>query len=168
MKDPSSKYTLLSRLLLCAVLILCSSAIAARAQGSTDPGVAKVSDLLTRYDEALNNHDLDGIMKTFDPGPKTVIMGTGPGEKYQGTVEIREAFSHIFDDFDKGSVKRDCYWKTGDVRGNTAWVDAMCKFSDSKGGKPRDYELNVSGVAVKNGDQWYFQSLHYSNVTGGK
>jgi uncharacterized protein (TIGR02246 family) len=167
MKDPSSNYTLPSRLLLFVALILCSSAIAAMAQKSGDPGIAGVADLLARHDEALNQHDLDGVMKLFDPGPKTVIMGTGPGEKYQGTDQIRDAYTHIFDDFDKGTAKHDCYWKTGDVRGDTAWMDAMCKFSDSKGGKPREYELNVSGVAVKKGNQWYFQSLHYSNVTGG-
>lgn len=34
-------------------------------------------------------------------------------------------------------------------------------------GQKREYELNVSGVLRKISGKWYFQSLHYSNVTGG-
>jgi hypothetical protein len=43
----------------------------------------------------------------------------------------------------------------------------MCKFADSKDGKKREYELNVSGVLRRIGSKWYFQSIHFSNLTGG-
>ena len=46
------------------------------------------------------------------------------------------------------------------------WGAAMCKLSDTKGEKKREYELNLSLVAEKQGGKWQFVLLHYSNVVG--
>ena len=141
------------------------SFVVAQAQ-KFDPNIGQISAVLETHDNALNQHDLDGIMSVFAPNDKTVVMGTGPGEKWQGKDEIKAAYTEIFKDFDKGTSTRDCSWKTGEISGATAWMASMCKFSDSKGGQKREYELNVSGVLRKIGGKWYFQSLHYSNLTG--
>jgi hypothetical protein len=34
-------------------------------------------------------------------------------------------------------------------------------------GKAREYALNVSAVLKKEKDGWKFQTLHFSNLTGG-
>ncbi len=130
-----------------------------------DANLSQIMALLQKHDEALNQHNLDGIMSVFAPSAKTVVMGTGPGERWQGKDEIRSAYTEIIKDFDKGTATHNCDWKTGEIVGASAWIASMCKFSDSKDGQKREYELNVSGVLRKIDGKWYFQSLHYSNLT---
>ena len=137
-----------------------------QAQKEANGNLVQIVALLQKHDDALNQHDLDGVMSVFAPSANTVVLGTGPGERWQGKDEIRAAYTEIFKDFDKGTSTRNCDWKTGEVAGATAWMASMCKFSDSKDGQKREYELNVSGVLRKIGGKWYFQSLHYSNLTG--
>lgn len=149
---------------ICA-LILTFCAVEGRAQKSAD--LSQIVALLQKHDDALNQHDLDGIMSVFAPSEKILVLGTGPGERWSGKDEIRSAYAEIIKDFDKGTSTRDCYWKTGEILGDTAWLAAMCKFADSKDGKKREYELNASGVLRRIGGKWYFQSLHLSNLTGG-
>lgn len=149
------------------VLILALSEIEGRAQKTQSADLSQIVALLQKHDNALNQHDLDGIMSVFAPTTNIVVLGTGPGERWSGKDEIRGAYSEIIKDFDKGTATRDCYWKTGEIHGDTAWVASMCKFADSKDGKKREYELNVSGVLRRISGQWYFQSLHFSNLTGG-
>ena len=126
-----------------------------------------IATLLKRHDEALKQHDLAGVMQLFAPGANTVVMGTGPGERYQGLPEIRTAYTEFFKDFDQGTLDTNCYWKDGASAGTVAWGAAMCKISDSLGGKKREYELNVSAVMEKQGSRWLFRLLHFSNLTGG-
>ena len=136
----------------------------AQAQGSSTR--ADVAELLKQHDEALNQQNLGGLLALYAPSPKTVMLGTGPGEKYQGTAEIKTAYTEIFKDFDKGTMTHSCYWKNGGGSGNVVWGAAMCKFADAKGEKKREFELNVSMVAEKQGGKWQFVLLHYSNVVG--
>ena len=128
---------------------------------------ADIAALLGKHDEAMNQHNLNAILALFAPGPKTVILGTGAGERYQGSAEIKAAYTEYFKDFDKGTLTHNCYWKEGGGSGNLAWAAAQCKFSDSRGEKKREYELNVSAVVEKQGGTWYFVLLHFSNLTGG-
>lgn len=153
---------------LLAIVAICLLSLAVvQAQKQPDANLTQLAALLQKHDDALNQHDLDGIMSVFAPSDKTVVLGTGPGEKWQGKNEIRSAYEEIIKDFDKGTSTRTCDWRTGEVAGSTAWMASMCKFSDSRGGQKREYELNVSGVLRKIGGKWYFQSLHYSNLTSG-
>ena len=136
----------------------------AQAQESKpDPGVA---DLLKKHDEAMNQQDLEGVVALFAPGPKTVMIGTGPGERYQGQEEIKTAYTEMFKDFDKGTLSHDCYWREGGGSDSLKWGAVMCKFTDSKDGKKREYGLNISGVLEKEGDNWRFVMMHFSNLTG--
>jgi ketosteroid isomerase-like protein len=139
---------------------LCS-AQTPRAQAAADVAV-----LLRKHDEAMNQHDIAGVMQLYAAGPKTVLLGTGPGERYQGLAEIRTAYTEFFKDFDKGTLDTSCYWKDGGGAGTVAWGAAMCKITDSLGGKKREYELNVSAVLEKQGSRWLFRLLHFSNLTG--
>jgi uncharacterized protein (TIGR02246 family) len=145
-------------------LYLCVLVCQAHAQGSSTR--ADVAELLKKHDEALNQHNLEGVLALYAPSPKTVMLGTGPGEKYQGKAEIKAAYTEIFKDFDKGTLTHSCYWRDGGGSGNMVWGAAMCKLADAKGEKKREYELNVSLVAEKQGGKWQFVLLHYSNVVG--
>jgi hypothetical protein len=154
----------------CALLLvaLALSAAVCPAQTRGNNGVrAEIATLLDAHDEALNRHNLEGVLALFVPGPKTVLLGTGPGERYQGADEIRAAYKEFFKDFDEGTLKHSCYWKEGGANGNVVWGAAMCKFSDSVVAKQREYEMNVSAVAEKRGGKWQFVMLHFSNLTGG-
>ena len=153
---------------LLAIVAICLLSLAVvQAQKQPDANVTQLAALLQKHDDALNQHDLDGIMSVFAPSEKTVVLGTGPGEKWQGKNEIRSAYTEIFKDFDKGTSKRECSWRTGEIEGSTAWIASMCTFSDSKGDQKRAYDLNVTGVLRKVSGKWYFQSLHFSNLTSG-
>ena len=137
------------------------------AQAPKSEAAADIISLLRRHDAAMNQHDLDGILQLYARGPSTVLLGTGPGERYQGAAEIRTAYTEFFKDFDKGSLSANCYWKDGGVNGLAAWGAAMCKVTDSLGNKKREYELNISGVMEKQSGRWLFRMLHFSNLTGG-
>jgi ketosteroid isomerase-like protein len=156
--------SLLRCVVLMAVLGLSATVCLAQTKGSTDR--ADLAELLNKHDEALNQQNLDALMGLYSSSPKVTMLGTGPGEKFQGTAEIRNAYSEIFKDFDKGTLKHTCYWREGGVVGSASWLAAMCKFSDSKGGKLREYELNVSAVAENQGGKWQFVMIHYSNLVG--
>lgn len=149
--------------LLLAVLVLGAPVCLAQAGNSR----ADIAALLNAHDEALNRHNLEGVLALYALGPKTVMLGTGPGERYQGADEIRVAYKEFFKDFDEGTLQHSCYWKEGGAKGDLAWGAAMCKFSDAVGAKQREYEMNVSAVAERRGGKWQFVMLHFSNLTGG-
>ena len=75
---------------------------AARAQDSkeTNPEVEKIRALLKAHDEAMTNHDLKGVMACLTE--KAAIMATGPGEIWVGPEDIKVAYEHFFEGFDKG------------------------------------------------------------------
>ena len=164
MKRKSLANCSVSCALLLAALVLCAPVCLAQTGGGVR---AEIAALLDAHDEALNRHSLEGVLALFAPGPKTVVLGTGPGERYQGADEIRAAYKEYFKDFDEGTLKHSCYWKEGGTKGDVAWAAAMCKFNDSVGARQREYEMNVSAVAEKRGGKWQFVMLHLSNLTGG-
>jgi len=79
--------------------------IAANAESSetANPELDQVRALLKAHDEALTNQDLDGVMACFSE--KAAIMGSGPGEIWSGPDEIKVAYQHFFEGFDKGKQK---------------------------------------------------------------
>jgi ketosteroid isomerase-like protein len=138
------------------------------ATGKDDPKVVEdVKAVLAKHDKALNDKNLDALMATFSNDPKTVLLGTGEGERYVGQQTIREAYTEILKDYDPGTLVTNCDWRTGgvDSAGTTAWVAATCQAQDSLKNAKREYVLNVSGALEKQGDGWRFVMLHMSNAT---
>jgi uncharacterized protein (TIGR02246 family) len=129
--------------------------------------VEEVKELLAKHDKALNDKDLEAVMGTFSTDPKTVVLGTGQGERFVGSEAIKEAYTEIFKDYDKGTLVATCDWKTGgaDDAGKMAWLAATCQAKDSMKGAPREYVLNVSAAVVKQDNGWRFMMLHMSNAT---
>ncbi len=155
-----------SQTLFSLLLLVPGWMLSSQSQAPRDPAAVEVITMLDKHDQALNQHDLEAVMRLYVSSPKTVVIGTGPGERYEGLQEIRNAYTEFFKDFDKGTLKRDCLWKDGASIGNAAWVAGDCKMSDSFAGKRREYEMNVSATLERQNGQWKFAMLHFSHLTG--
>lgn len=133
---------------------------------AADPKVVEeIRAVLEKHDKALGEKNLDAVLETFAPAPTTVVLGTGPGERWVGAQEIRTAYTEIFKDYDPNTMKVDCEWKTGNSDGTMAWLAATCVAKDSLKEKAREYPLNVSAAMVKQDGKWRFTMLHMSNPT---
>ena len=145
-----------------------TGATAAYAAAKEDPTVLEeVKSLLFKHDSALNNKDIEALLTTFSYDPRTVVLGTGEGERYVGRQAIKEAYTEIFKDYDAGTLVTNCDWKTGgvDPAATTAWVAATCPAHDSLKAVKRSYVLNVSGALKRDDSGWHFIMLHMSNAT---
>lgn len=137
------------------------------AQADKSAAVAELGSLLKQHDDAMSTKNLDALMTLYADGPNTVMMGTGPGERWEGKESIREAFEQIFKDYER-STGRDCYWRSGGVNGDMAWLAVMCKMSDVLKKQKREYELNISAVFERQEGAWRIRAMHYSNVVSGR
>ncbi|MCM3903567.1 MAG: DUF3225 domain-containing protein [Pyrinomonadaceae bacterium] len=143
-----------------------TSAAATTATKSDPKVVEEIRELLAKHDKALNDKDLAAAVGTFSTDDKTVVLGTGQGERFVGADAIKEAYTEIFKDYDKGTLVTSCDWKTGgaDDTGKMAWLAATCNASDSMKAVKREYVLNVSAAVQKQADGWRFIMLHMSNA----
>ena len=116
--------------------------------------------------KAFDAHDLDGVLATFADSDDIMLMGTGPGEHWVGKDEVKDAFAHFIKGFDANTMDAKCGDGAGSAQGDVAWFTAVCSFTDSKDGKPRSFVANLSAVVVKQGDDWRFHTMHYSQLTG--
>jgi ketosteroid isomerase-like protein len=173
--------TLLAGLVLCG----CQSQVPEAKAGSNKPAdapantaaadkpdpkvVDQIKETLAAHDKALNEQNVDGVMATYSADPKVVMLGTGAGERFVGTEAIKNAYTEIVKDYDKGSFVPNCDWKDGgaDPAGTMAWLAATCNATDTKKGAKREYVLNVTAAVVKESGGWRFVMLHMSNDTGG-
>lgn len=96
-------------LFLLSVLGLAGSEASAQTTAPTDPNAAsaqtpgsntvnEIVSLLNKHDQALNQKDLNAVMSLYASGDTTVLMGTGPGEKWDCQSKkkvgcLRERFS---------------------------------------------------------------------------
>jgi hypothetical protein len=83
----------------------------AQASQAANPELEQIRALLRAHDEAFTNQDLNGIMACLTE--KAVIMGTGPGEIWSGPDEIKVAYEHFFEGFDKGEQKFEYQFRIG-------------------------------------------------------
>ena len=143
-----------------------ADANAASHQTPASNPVNAIISLLNKHDQAMNQKELNTVMSLYATGDTTVLMCTGPGEKWVGEDEISDAYNHFFHEYDKGTLAHDCFWKTGASKGDIAWVSAICKMSDSLKNKKREYGLNISAVFERQGDDWLIRSIRFSNLTG--
>lgn len=151
-----------------AVLLAAFAATAAAPAQKPDPKVVEeIQALLDQHDRALSEKNLDALMATMASDPGTVVMGTGPGERWVGSDEIRAAYAEIFKTYDQGTLQVTTTWKRGAVEGNVAWLAAQCNCVQSLKNQKRVYALNVSATVVKRDNRWRFVQLHMSNATDG-
>ena len=145
-----------------AVTTLASSA---KAEDKADnPELDAIRALLKAHDDAMTSHDLKGVMATLTE--KASIMGSGPGEMWVGPEEIKDAYEHFFQGFDKGQQEFEYKFKTGGLGSDMGWLMASGNIKAKKDGKAILFPINVSLTVAKAGGQWKIASMHFSTLTG--
>jgi ketosteroid isomerase-like protein len=137
----------------------------AQASGAEHPEVEPIRALLRAHDEAFTNHDLAGVMACFSA--KAAIMGTGPGEIWSGPDEIKTAYEHFFEGFDKGEQKFEYQFRIGGVTPEMGWMMTAGNVTGKKDGKDFAFPLNISLTVAKFEQQWFIAAMHFSTLTGG-
>src|SRR5215475_9638882 len=88
--------------------------------GAENPELGPIRDLLKAYDTAFTNHDLNGVMATLSD--KASIMGSGPGEIWSGTDELKAAHQKLFEGFDARQQGFDYEFNIGQVASDAPWM----------------------------------------------
>lgn len=143
------------------------SRVPAAEEGSAvNPELEKVKALLKAHDDALKGHNLEGVLKTF--AKKGAVMGTGPGELWSGADELKDAYTHFFESFDKGEQAFEYQHKFGGLNGDMGWLMASGNVIGKLKGKDVSLPLNISITAAKEDGEWKIFSLHFSTLTSGE
>jgi uncharacterized protein (TIGR02246 family) len=137
----------------------------ARASEGSNPDLDQIRALLKAHDEAFTNQDLSGVLACFSE--KAAIMGSGPGEIWSGPDEIKVAYQHFFEGFDKGEQKFEYQFRIGGATSDMGWLMASGDVTGKKGGKDFAFPLNVSITVAKKGNKWLIAAMHFSTLTGG-
>jgi len=157
--------------ILIAAAMGCTLLMSACATQAPETGnsMEQIKAMLTQHDDAVNEHNLKGVMALFADDPAIVMMGTGPGEFWKGKADVESAYQQLFKDFKAGSLKHQCPDASIGHQGEFAWLIASCNMQDVSldGSQKREYVLNVSAVLRKGKEGWKFQTLHFSNLTDG-
>ena len=136
----------------------------AQASEGDNPELEQIRALLRAHDEAFTNQDLNGIMACLTE--KAVIMGTGPGEIWSGAAEIKVAYEHFFEGFDKGEQKFEYQFKIGGLTSEMGWLMAAGNVTGKKDGKEFAFPLNISLTVAKKDSKWLIAAMHFSTLTG--
>ncbi len=116
-----------------AAAIAVAPALAADVIQEAKPDLEQIRTLLRAHDEAFTNQDLNGIMACLTE--KAAIMGTGPGEIWPGPDEIKVAYEHFFEGFDKGEQKFEYQFRIGELTSEMGWLMASGNVTGKKDGK---------------------------------
>lgn len=144
-------------------LVLCLSACMCMAVAKTSSEEKEIVDVLKGFNQAISARDVEATLSFFAPGPGTVMMGTGPGERWVGLDEIREALEIILTSFEKeNSIST---WREFEVEGNIAWGASMRAVTNYMKNRKVEFALNTSMVMAKQDGKWRIVLYHYSNIT---
>ena len=141
------------------------SPVARAQEETTNPELEKVKALLKAHDEAMTDHNLEGVMATL--AENAAIMGTGPGEMWSGPEEIRVAYEHFFEGFDKGEQDFEYHFKVGGLGEDMGWLMASGNITGKKDGEEFSFPLNISLTVTKKDGEWRIAAMHFSTLTGG-
>jgi uncharacterized protein (TIGR02246 family) len=130
--------------------------------------IESIKALWQNQHKAFDSHDADGVMMTYADSDDIMLMGTGPGEHWIGKEELKDAYTRFMEGFDANTTETECVDGAGSRSDNVAWFTAVCTFTDQKGDQQRSYVLNLSAVAVQQGDDWRFHTMHFSHLTDGQ
>ncbi len=137
----------------------------AQATPADPPEVEPIRALLRAHDEAFTNQDLDGVMACF--AAKAAIMGTGPGEVWSGPDEIKTAYQHFFDGFDKGQQHFEYQFRIGGVTTEMGWMMTAGNVTGQKKEKEFAFPVNISLTVAKYDAKWLIAAMHFSTLTSG-
>jgi uncharacterized protein (TIGR02246 family) len=137
----------------------------AQASKEANPDLDQIRALLEAHDEAFTKQDLDGVMACFTE--RAAIMGSGPGEIWSGPDEIKVAYEHFFEGFDKGEQKFEYQFRIGGVTPEMGWLMTAGNVNGKKDGKEFVFPLNLSLTVAKKEGKWLVAAMHFSTLTGG-
>ena len=92
---------------------------------------------------------------------KAAIMGTGPGEIWSGSDEIKVAYEHFFEGFDKREKKFEYQFRIGGVTPEMGWLIASGNVTGKKEGQEFAFPLNVSITVAKKDDKWLITAMPF-------
>jgi uncharacterized protein (TIGR02246 family) len=133
---------------------------------TTNPELEKIRSLLKAHDDAMTSHDLKGVLATL--ATKAVIIGTGPGEIWSGPDEIKDAYEHFFQGYDKGQQDFTYHVKFGELSPQMGWLMASGEVKGKKDGKDFAFPMNISLTASKASGEWKIAAMHFSTFTKEK
>ena len=136
----------------------------AQASEGSNPDLDQIRALLKAHDEAFTSQDLSGVLACFSE--KASIMGSGPGEIWSGPDEIKVAYQHFFEGFDKREQKFEYQFRIGGVTPEMGWLMASGNVTGKKDGKDFAYPLNISLTVAKKEGKWLIAAMHFSTLTG--
>lgn len=137
----------------------------AQASQAEHPEVEPIRALLRAHDEAFTNQDLNGVIACF--AEKAAIMGSGPGEVWSGPDEIKIAYQHFFEGFDKGEQKFEYQFRIGGVSPQMGWMMTAGNVTGKKDGKDFAFPVNISLTVTQHHQKWSIAAMHFSTLTGG-
>lgn len=143
-----------------------TSTVKAEETKSTNPELEKIRAVLKAHDDAMTSHNLEGVLATL--APKAVIIGTGPGEVWSGPEEIKDAYEHFFQGYDKGQQDFTYHVKFGELSAEMGWLLASGEVKGKKDGKDFAFPMNLSLTASKASGEWKIAAMHFSTLTSDK
>lgn len=148
------------RLLLPFIMVVVLAASPGLASEANSDAMAEIDQMIKSHNQAYDNKDIDAVMAFY--APDAVLMGSGPGERYDGTEEIRDAHIHFFESYDKQTSE--LTWHKTRVNGDVAWSMSMKQYTLYNKNVKNEFALNWSVVLEKQNGKWVFVSLHFSNL----
>src|SRR5258707_4666702 len=136
----------------------------AQSSQAANPELEQIRALLRSHDEAFTNQDLNGIMACLTE--KAAIMGTGPGEIWSGPDEIKVAYEHFFEGFDKGEQKFEYQFRIGGLTSEMGWLMAAGSGMGRKDGKECGCPLNLHLRVAEKDARWPIAATHFPTRTG--
>ena len=149
-----------------ATAVALASKVEAAEAKSDNPELENIRAVLKAHDDAMTNHNFEGVQAVLSP--KAVIMGTGPGEVWSTAAEIKDAYEHFFQVYDKGQQDFTYNVKHGELSDKMGWLVASGEVKAKKDGKDIAFALNVSLTVSKASGDWKIAAMHFSTLTSDK
>ena len=125
-----------------------------------------IKKLLQAHDDAMSKHDLKGVLATLVD--HAAVMGTGPGEMWQGKDELKVAYQHFFMTHDKGDQDYKPSFRVGGLTTKMGWLMTSGNVEGKRKGKAFAYPLNISLTVEKADGVWKINAMHFSTLTNKK
>ena len=126
----------------------------------SNPELADVQALLKAHDDAMTGHDLNAVLATL--ADDVAIMGTRPDEMWSGKEEVKFAYEHFFQVYDKGDQDFEYDYRVGNLGTDMGWMLTSGTVTGKLKGKELAYPLNISLTVAKKDGAWKIQAMHFS------
>ncbi|MDB4303747.1 nuclear transport factor 2 family protein [Desulfosarcina sp.] len=121
----------------------------------------EITEFVQKHRQAFKEKDIDGVIALY--AEDAVLMGTGPGERFVGQEEIRNAHMEYFKAFDK--EESTLTWHKTGKNGDVVWVSGMTHIRSFFKNNKRDFAINWTSVLSKQDGTWKFVQRHISNIS---